>query len=288
MATLTVVKARQPYEFTQRYADSYWIVWMNELLEALAGEGFLMPSIDHETGVVVEDDVWIDKPDGMRTIGKIYNPAEPLMHYQYKEVENKIKLLNVEIDENDDPDTADAFQNYALGSIDVDIAAADEDDFKDYLLVIDGGTETGKTIIIKSNDAAALGYTKLYFRHDLSTVLDAAKITSCYLVSETYYVIIEHSGSYDDITAIGDEVPIDDKYEKRITKAWLRFKVEEATLSTSKETIYYSKQFDRVLFDLKAERRGLPGRPQPRYSPGFDQYRLGESGYDKDFESSDD
>lgn len=287
MATLTVIKARQPYEFTQRYADSFWIDWINELLEKLSGEGFLMPSIDHETGAVVEDDVYIDKPSGIRTINKIYNPEEPTMEYRWKEIEDKIKLLDVEVDEDDDPDDADAFQNYAVGSIEVDITGADEDDYEDYLLVIDGGTETGKTIVIKSNDATAGGYTKLYFRHDLKTALDAAKITGCYLVSETYYVMIEHSGSYEDITAIGDEVPIDDKYEKRITKAWLRFKVEEATLATSKDTIYYGKQFESVLLDIKAERRGLTGRPQPRYSPGFDQYKNGPSGYDKDFESDD-
>lgn len=277
MATLATIIARQPYEFTQRYADSFWIDWINELLEKLGGEGFLMPSLDKEVGVVVANDVWITKPTGLRDVNKIWNPENSKMEYTFKEINKKIKLLNVEVEAEESPDTADAFQNYAVGSMDVDIDDAAEDDYEDFLLVIDGGTKEGLTIKIRNNDAAAAGYTKVYFYHDLDAILTDAMITSCYLTGTDYYVMLEGSFSYTDIADVSEEVPIDNLYEKRITKAWLRFKIEEATLATSKDTIYYSKQFDRVLLELKAERRRLTGRVQPRVMPGLDQYRDGSN-----------
>ena len=136
MATLATIIARQPYEFTQRYADSFWIDWINELLEKLGGEGFLMPSLDKEVGVVVANDVWITKPTGLRDVNKIWNPENSKMEYTFKEINKKIKLLNVEVEAEESPDTADAFQNYAVGSMDVDIDDAAEDDYEDFLLVI--------------------------------------------------------------------------------------------------------------------------------------------------------
>lgn len=275
MATLNTIIARLPYEFQQRYAEPQWIVWINELLEELSGEGFLMPSIDKEIGCVVADLVWIDKPSGLRVINKIWNPVNVLMPYQFKEVNEKIKLLDVEIDVEDSPDTADAFANYAVGSMDIDIADAAENDYKDYLLVIDGGTETGRTIRLSGNDASALGYTKVYFYHDLKAVLDAAKITSCFLTGTDYYVMLEGSFSYEDITAGTDEVPIDNSYEKRITRSWLRWKAEEATIAISDETAYYRAEYKKIINKIKSERGMNVGRVQPRYIPGLDQYKRG-------------
>lgn len=246
-----------------------------------------MPSIDKEVGCVVANDVWIAKPTGLREINKIWNPEEPDMRYTFKEINNKIKLLNVEIEAEEDPDTADAFQNYAVGSIEVDIDDAAEDDYEDYLLVIDGGTEEGLTIRIRNNDAAAAGYTKLYFYHDLDTALDAAKITSCYLTNPDYYVLLEGSFSYTDITATSDEVPINDLYEKRITRAWLRWKVEEATIATSQETAYYRAEYNKVINKIKAERRASVNRIQPRKIPGFDQYKYGSSDMNISFAKTD-
>jgi hypothetical protein len=246
---------------------------MNELLEELSGAGFLMPTLDRETGHVVVDDVWITKPSGLRVINKICHPDYPDMDYLYKEVENKIKLLNVVVDSNDDPDTASAFKSYLVGSMEIDIDDAAEDDFEEYLLVIDGGTSSGDTIIIRNNDAAAAGYTKVYFRHDLSTVLDGTKITSCYLVSTDYYVLMEWSGSYSDVSATTDEVPIDDKYEKRITKAFLNWKCEDSAVRFSNAAVKAEADYNKVLSKIKGELRSSVGTQiKPRQSPGYDQY----------------
>jgi hypothetical protein len=218
----------------------------------------------------VEDDVWISKPTGLRVINKICHPDYPDMEFLYKEVENKIKLLNVTVDENDTPDTASAFQNYAVGSMDINIADAAADDYKDYLLVIDGGTSSGETIIIKENDASAGGYCKVYFRHDLSAALDATKITSCYLVSTTYYVLMEWSGSYTDITAVGNEIPIDDKYEKRITKAFLNWKCEDSAVRFSNAAVKAEADYNKVLSKIKGE-------------PGYSQYTGTTDYYEKEW-----
>jgi hypothetical protein len=273
MATLTAIKGRMQTIYENRYGNSVWIAWINELLEELAGAGFLMPTLDKETGHVVVDDVWITKPSGLRVINKICHPEYPDMEFLYKEVEDKIKLLNAVVDSNDDPDTASNFQNYLVGSMEIDIDDAAEDDFEEYLLVIDGGTSSGDTIIIRNNDAAAAGYTKVYFRHDLSAALDGTKITSCYLVSTDYYVLMEWSGSYTDVSAVGDEVPIDDKYEKRITKAYFDWKVRQRASRFSKDSLEAEKQYNVVLNKIKNELRSSVGTQiRPRQSPGYDQY----------------
>lgn len=287
MATLATIITRLPQEFQDRYGDSYWINWINELLEELSGEGFVMPSLDKEIGCVVANEVWIEKPSGLRAINKIWNPENTKMQYEFKEVNDKIKLLNVEVDAEDSPDTADAFQNYAVGSMDVDIDDAAEDDYEDYLLVIDGGTEDGETIKIRNNDAAAAGYTKLYFYHDLASVLDGTKITSCYLTGSDYYVMLEGSFSFADITLTSDEVPIDNLYEKRITRAWLRWKLEEATIATSDETAYYRAEYNKILGKIKSERRGSVNRVHPRDIPGLDQYKHGASDLEIKFADTD-
>ena len=273
MPTVATVIARQPWEYTERYSITYWTNWINELLEDLSGEGLLMPDIDFETGVRVTDKIWIAKPSGLRTIGKIYNPSNPDMAYRYKEIEGKIKLLDVEVTEDSDPDTADDFDGYGTTSIKVDIADAEENDYEDYLLVIDGGTEAGRAILISSNDASVTGYAKLYFRHALKTALSVTAITSCFLLDPESYIIMEYSGSYTDVADASSEIPIDDHYERRITNAWLRWKVEEQILALSDNSKAYEKKYKDVLDKIKNERRSNVCRPEGRYIPGLDQYK---------------
>ena len=273
MPTVATVIARQPWEYQQRYDTTYWVNWINELLEALSGEGLLMPDTNFETGVRVTQEIWVAKPSGLRTIGKIYNPANPDMEYRFKEIENKIKLLDVEVTEDSSPDTATAFSDYAVGSIKANIADATEDEYEDFLLVVTAGTETGRTIIISGNDASVTGYTKLYFRHDLASALSATKITACSLLPDTSYIIMEYSGSYEDVADASSEIPIEDHYERRITNAWLRWKIEQQISALSDNSLYYEKQYQKILDKIKIERRSNVGRIQPREIPGLTQYQ---------------
>jgi len=260
--------------------------WINDLLEELSGSGFLMPSLKHETGVVVDNLVWITKPSGLRHINKIYHPDYYDLEYTYQEIENKIKLTNVQVQVATPDDTADAFQNYAVGSMDINITDAEEDDYEDCLLVIDGGTEEGTTIKLSGNDAADSGYTKVYFYHDLATALDGTKITSCYLLDTTNYVMIEHSSTFDEVSGESSEIPIQDKYERRITYAYLRWKVEEAVISISKETKEFEKNYYRVKSALKTElRSNMVTSVQPRKMPGLSQYSEGANEFQKQFEA---
>lgn len=273
MAIVAAVWGRISKVYQGRYALGVYVAWLNELLEELAGEGFLMPTLDRETGGVVEDYYWVKKPTGMRRINSIRHPDYDNLEYTFKEVEQKIKLLNVSVTAKGSPDSAGAFQNYAVGQMDIDIDDAAEDDYRNFLLVIDGGTSEDVTIVIRNNDASAGGYCTVYFRHDLSAALSDLKITSCYLVSTNYYVLIEWSGSYNDLGSASDEIPIDDKYEKRITDAWLNWKIRQRTSRFSKDSLEAEKRYSQVLNKIKGELRSNVGSIMPpRYLAGAAQY----------------
>lgn len=273
MATVAAVWGRISEVYKARYALGVYVAWLNELLEELAGEGFLMPTLDRETGGVVEDYYWVKKPTGMRRINSIKHPDYDNLEYTFKEVEQKIKLLNVSVTAKESPDSAGAFQNYAVGQMDIDIDDAAEDDYRNFLLVIDKGTSKDVTIVIRNNDASAGGYCTVYFRHDLSAALSDPKITSCYLVSTNYYVLIEWSGSYTDLGSAVDEIPIDDKYEKRITDAWLNWKIRQRTSRFSKDSLEAEKRYSQVLNKIKGELRSNVGSIMPpRYLAGAAQY----------------
>lgn len=286
MSTVTTVVGRQPKVFQNRYAiDPYYLDWLNDLLEMLSGIGFLMPSIDKETGALVDNEVWIDKPTGCREVSRIWYPENADQRYTFEETNDRIKLTNVEVDEDDDPDAISAFSNYATDTVDVDIADADEDEYENFLLVITGGTYDGKTYVIKSNTESAGGTTTLTFMHPLSAAFDGTKVTAGELHDPDNYVMMKYSGTYDTVSSASDEVPIDSKYERRITAAYLRFRAEQQTLETSDLTNYWAGEVKKVIRDIKRERRVVPNRTVPRYMPGLDQHKHGEDYQAKNFET---
>ena len=273
MPTLAVVIARQPLMWRNRYGDSYWINWMNDLLEKLSSETALMPTLDLETGVKVDNLVWIDKPAGCREVTRISYPRNLRQQYAYEEVNNRIRLTNVEVAEQEEVDTATAFQNYTTTSIEVNIDDAAADEYKDYIMVVTAGTFLNNTYVLKGNDAAAAGYTKLEFRNPLTTALDGTKVTAIQLIAPAYYVMMRYGSSFTPLTLTSEEVPINDKFERRITKSWLRFCAEEESSETSDNAQYWDRKFKSDLKDIKGERRVVPGRIKPRYIPGLRQYQ---------------
>jgi hypothetical protein len=286
MATVATIVARQPQHYQNRYAiDPYYIDWINDLLEELSGKGFAMPSLDVESGFLVDNKVWIDKPTGMREIAKIWYPDDVEQRYTWEETNNRIKLTNVEVDENDSPDSITAFSNYATDTVDVNISDATEDEYKNHLLVITGGTYDGNTYVIASNTESAGGTTTLTFEHPLSTAFDGTKVTAGELHSPEYYVMVRYNSSYDAVSSESDEVPIDNKYERRITHDYLRFRAEQQILETSDSTKYWESQYNKTLKKILAERLVVTSGARARYMPGLDQYKNGAEYEAKQFET---
>lgn len=274
MATVTQIFERLPQWMQARYGSTYQINWINSLLEEISGEPKLFRTINIQTGAIVENEVWVDLPAGCRAINQIMNPGDHDQKYNFKIINSKIYLDGVVVYEMTDPDTASTFTNYETTHIDVDITDATEDEYKDFLFYITAGTYAGKGYILSGNDASAGGTCRLYFLHDLSTALDGTKVTAASLISEDYYVLIEHTASFDSVSAVGDEVPINDNYERRLTDAWIKWKVWQELDSSNKNTISAERDFENVLLKIKREiRSSVGGRVVPRDIPGLDQYK---------------
>jgi hypothetical protein len=172
------------------------------------------------------------------------------------------------------PKTATSFSAYATTGITVNITDATVDKYKDYLFYVTAGTYAGKGFIIDSNDASTGGTCKLYFRHPLSVALSATKVTAASLINPDYYVIMKYASSFDTLTAVGDEIGIDDKYERRIVKAWLNWKILQEVDPSSDQTLLAEKDYEKVLRKLKREMRSSTGgRIMPRDIPGFSQFK---------------
>ena len=285
MATVSTVIARQPAVFQKKYGTTTWVNWINDLLEYLSGEGFVFPNLDIESGAVVENDIWIDKPSGCREIARIFYPSNRDAEYNWKEVNNRIRLIGAEVDAEESPDTISTFSGFATTSITVNLTDKEEDDYANYLLVITAGTYANRTYVISGNDASGVSTTKLYFLHDLSAALDGTKVTAGYLTAPDYYVMIEYSGTFDTVSGSDSEIPIDDKYERRLVDTYLRWRAEEHVSALSDETAYWENQFGKAVRWMKGQRYMVGGRIRPRYMPGLEQYREGDSYFRKDFES---
>jgi hypothetical protein len=272
MATLQEHVNKQPVIYRKRY-QSNWIGWANELLEELSGRR-MMPTISLSRGAVVKNDSWIDKPAGMRQLLEVSNPANPLQKYRFHEENNRICLSDVTLDAEDSPTTPTAFTQWATDSFEIDVTGESEDAFENYLFVVTAGTYAGKTYVISGNDDSGDTTTKLYFLHELATALDGTKVTAGYITGPNYYLMLKYKASYEEIDALSDELPISDDYEKRVVKAWLRWKVEEHIDSASKETRYWEIKASQSLYSVQSERMSQTGGPpRGRRLVGFERSR---------------
>lgn len=279
MATLQSFVDLLPSAFKNRYSTSgHLLQWGNELLEELQERGFL-PILKKETGLIVVNDQWMDRPSDALMIDELYDPQDRSNKLRFEEVNGKIHLLDVEFDPDDaDWEVATLFSDYAVGSLRVtegDITDKTEDELKNYLFLITGGTSAGLGIVLSGNDAtvtAGTGYTVLNFLHDLSAALDAAKLTEAKLVPPWQYVMAKYRALLTEVTALGDEFPIPDDCEKRLVPTWLRWKCEQHTLAVSKETQYWESEAMRLLWSIQAARNKRPITPVlGRRLPGLEK-----------------
>lgn len=268
MATLQSFVDLLPSAFKNRYSTSgHLLQWGNELLEELQERGFLA-TIKKETGQIVNNDSWVDKPADALFIDEIYDPQDRNNKLRFEDVNNKLHLLDVEFDPDDsDWEVATSFSAYAVGSIRVtegDITDKIEDELENYLFRITGGTSAGIGIVLSGNDAtvtAGTGYTVLNFLHDLAAALDGTKLTEAKLVPPNQYVMIKYRALLTALSALGDEFTIPDDCEKRLIPAWLRWKCEQHTLAVSKETQYWEQETMRLLWSVQASRTKRPITP---------------------------
>jgi hypothetical protein len=141
--------------------------------------------------------------------------------------------------------------------VDLVSAAYIEDYFENYLFLITSGTLANSAFVIDGNDAAVNpGGTHIDFLHTLSVALSGTRVTAARLVPPQYYVMMRYRALITAITAIGDEVPIENDCESRLVPAWLRWKCERAIMATSKETLYWQNEVSEILFSIQSSRLG--------------------------------
>lgn len=289
MANVNDIVTRLPVWAQKRYggnSNSKFVGWINDLLELLSTEGLLMRELHFETGVEVKDNYWIDTPVGLQSVNRIYNPRNSDQQFNWKMVNNRIRIIGAVIEDQESPETASSFSNYLTTAITVNIADAAEGDYENYLLKITAGTYANNAYIISTNDASSAGTCKLYFLHPLSAALDGIKITAASLISPDYYVMLDYTSSYSTVPNGTTEIPIADTQERRITEAWLKWKFQADISPSSDEARAAEVGFLSVLRDVKIAIRGnTGGRIKPRYIPGLTQYSYGSSDFTKEFEA---
>jgi photosystem II stability/assembly factor-like uncharacterized protein len=134
--------------------------------------------------------------------------------------------------------------------------ARNQDDLKDYLLVVTAGNQAGNTLAIAGNDASVGRATKLYYYHLLSTALGiGSDITSAVIVSPDNYIMLSYKGSFVEIEATTDEIPINNNHEHQIMRAGLSMLGFEQLPSGPDAPIAkgWHTYFDKVLMKVRDE-----------------------------------
>jgi hypothetical protein len=263
MATLASHVALLPPILREKYKDAFWISACNEILEKLSSEK-LMRELTYRRGVIVKDSIWVTPPSDCRDVLKIANPFDWSNDIAFELVDGKVMLLDRKWDEETDPDTATTFETFTLTSIKINIDGLAVDDYKDYLMVITSGTMAGETIILSGNDASSGGKTVVHFQHGAPSLLDALKITGADLIQPGYYLALVYKSSYSDLAATTEEVPIDDKFEKRVMRAGLmKYGYERLYDSQGTVVAQWRAAFDKAIQEMRSEILPTPAKIMP-------------------------
>jgi hypothetical protein len=269
-----------------------FVQWANDLLEELQERGFLA-SLKKERGVLVERLRWLEKPGDFLSLLKVYDPENEEHEFRVEEIENKFKIKDYSFLEEETANqiTSAAFGTYGTEAITctdlTDTTKYAEDYFEDYLFLITAGTLADTGIVVYGNDAATNpGGTRLVFSHAQSSVLSGTKVTAARLVPPQYYLMMQYWARITEVTALSDEMPIEDDCEYRLVPAWMRWKCERALMALSRESQAWEKQKDDILFQIESKRssrvitpsrgrrligfernlNGRIGKPHPDYS----------------------
>jgi hypothetical protein len=249
MATLQtyITGANIPPILQERYGSALFIQWANEILSKMTNEHVLKEQ-KFERGLTVKSDVWVAVPSNYKTAIKVFDPVDSIRNYGFEEVEGKIKLTDAVVSEDEDAIELTVFSNYAVDHIDVafddDVA---EDDYENYLLVITAGSFSGRTYLISGNDASVDGVARLYFLHELPSALSVTRVTAAELVSPEFFVMLRYAGAFEEITAIGDEVPINTTDERTIMSVGLRFMAERYRPIDMRAVQKWEEQYEKAI-----------------------------------------
>ena len=205
----------------EKYSSARFLNWANQILTKMSSK-HVLPELEFSKGVRVLNEIWITKPANLRKVVKISSPVNSLREYGFSEENNKIKLEDAEIEEEASVDIT-AFTNYNVAYVDINVDDVEEDAYEDYLLVITAGTLAGETYMINRNDASAAGVTRIYFEIPLTTAFNGTSVTAGILLNESSYLVLKYWGSFPALTALSDEVPINDSDEAAIMSTGLRY-----------------------------------------------------------------
>lgn len=260
MATLQSYVDKLPAIFRLRYTTAgFFVQWLNELLEELQDRGF-MPNIKKEAGRVVIADRWIEKPADFISLIKVFDPDDRNRQIRVQEIENKLELMDYDIVDQAAAEqvTFTTVSDGTTTSVKVNLTGIAADSWEEYLFLVTAGTYAGKGYVISGNDVSGATTTKIDFLHALPSALDGTKCSAGRIVPLGYYVLMQYIASFEEITAQTDEVPIDNKYEKRIVPAWLQWKCNTSLSMTSSETMVWAQEVDRILGSVESARNSRP------------------------------
>ena len=244
MATLqTVVDTYIPDIQKARYSNQ-WIGWLNLLLKELASRS-MMPLLKKEVGILPYLKRWLDKPSDYRGLIEIVAPANNNMRFRVEEVNNRLRLMDVEVEADEDAVSCGALTGITSSVTGCTplLTGRTEDDLVDYLFVqkSSAGLVLSASIIGANADSGSTT-TALTYMHPKTAALVFGATNTGELISPEYYLLMKYWAAYTAITAMSDEIPIENELEEAIVVAWLRWKVEERLSEISQETMYWRQQ----------------------------------------------
>lgn len=244
MPTVQALIDSLPYHLQKRYGSAQIYRWVNQGLRELQLKGISV-SIRKETGIEVDDDIWITKPTGCMRAIEVYHPHDADAIFPFEEIEGKIKLVDRTFDKEDSPTTISAFSLPTTSSITINVTGLEENQLTNGLLVIDTGTYATKTYVISGNDISGVTTTKIYLLHHLAAALTAPQALTGHIVDDYSYLMLKYDDSYTTVTATTDEIAVDDAYEDCLV-AFVNWRAHWRVQSISDETIQWEKEWKRI------------------------------------------
>lgn len=243
-----------------------WVHLTNLALKRYEGKGWFRLDRLKEVGVEVQNSYWITIPSDMRKPSVIFAP--PFSDYRQSEKEYSFEIVNKKIklktpfDKKTDPDDF-TLSSWGSDSVNINNATAEEDDYKDHLLVVTNGDLIGKCILIAGNSAANGGLTELNFYH--SDGSGTATSTEGYITDK--YLMFRYMAVFTGLTAHDDEIPIDDRFESVLAQSLKVARLSPKDSAFKAEYQLEKDMFEEVESELFSPDEGATIRP--RLIPGL-------------------
>jgi hypothetical protein len=128
--------------------------------------------------------------------------------------------------------------------------------------------------VIGGNDASVVDGTVVYFMNELDAALDDGLLTTAKIVDPNYYVVVTGNFQITSVTSVNDEIPVDDRYERGVVDAWLKYCAERELDPVAAEQVLYNP-FIRAFNTASAAGSGRGRGPEVgRSLSGFSARRL--------------